>query len=88
MPVEACIVRAFARDRLREQLLGETLTNYQGSYRIIYSQEQSKRVGRGIPDLVIRAYHRAGGLLGESGTRFHASVEERVDLVVSRSRPV
>lgn len=87
-PLEACIVRVFDRDLRSEQLLGDTLTDGNGSYRVIYTEEQFKQVDNEKADLVVRAFNPVGKLLSESAIHFNVSSETHIDLIVSESAPV
>ena len=87
-PVEACTVRAFDRDLRSEQFLGESLTDSNGSYRIIYTEEQFKQADNGKADLLVRVFNPVGKLLSESDIYFNAPPNARIDLTVSESAPV
>jgi peptidoglycan hydrolase-like protein with peptidoglycan-binding domain len=76
------LVRAFGKDPRSEDLLGEAVSDEQGSYRITYDAAQFARAEKNTADLIVRAFSPQGVLLRESKDIFDASPTETVDLVV------
>lgn len=82
-PLEAVTVRAFDRDLRREELLGESLTDAEGGYRIPYTSKQFARAEKARADLVVRVFSPEGVLLTASEPIVNASEEETVNLTVT-----
>jgi hypothetical protein len=84
--VPAIVVRAFARELRREELLGEAATNEQGAYEISYTP-QSQNADTRPPNLRIVAFSERGERLGSSDIRFNAREREVIDVTVAPSPP-
>ncbi len=80
------IVRAFDRDLRSEQALGESLTNKEGRYEIIYSPEKFSRSEKNRADIAMKVFTSDGEkLLFESGMDniiFNAPPEVKYDITI------
>ena len=83
-PAIALKVQVFDRDVTREELLGSTITDREGFYRITFSAGQYNRTGaeRGGPEVFIRVYGMAGETLSQSKTVQDAPPELNLDLTL------
>jgi hypothetical protein len=83
-PLPQAMVRAFDKDLRHEQLLGETTTDPQGFYKILYSRDQFRRAEKKTADLVVRVFHpnAPDTRLGEAGPVFNVQTVQTVDLTV------
>jgi hypothetical protein len=89
-PLAGLSVRAFDRDLPslnRNELLGEAVTGKDGFYGIEYTAAKFSRAEKETADLQVRVYplnmSAARTPLAESETRFNATPEETIDLVVT-----
>jgi Neuraminidase-like domain/Salmonella virulence plasmid 28.1kDa A protein len=89
-PLSQILVRAFDRDVLSEDFLGETITNPDGYYEIRYWAEQFRRSDneRGGADLIIRVYNDREEVIATSPTINNAKAEETVDLMIRSQQPL
>ena len=83
-PAQGLTVNAFDKDLAGEDLLGESITNADGAYRITYSEEQFRRSTseRGGPDLFVRVLTKDGKNLFQSNTVLNAPPEQRLDVML------
>jgi hypothetical protein len=83
-PAMSLKVQAFDRDVSGEQLLGSTVTDQEGAYRINFSAGQFKRTDaeRGGPEIFIRVSGMAGEPLGQSKIVNDAPPELNLDLAL------
>ncbi len=83
-PLPQATVRAFDKDLRQEQLIGETTTDQQGFYKILYCRDQFRRAEKRAADLVVRVFHpnNTDSCLGESELIFNAQTMQTVDLTV------
>ena len=81
-PITGVMVKAFDKDLRSEELLGETVTDGQGLYKILYTAHQFRRGEKKSADLIVRAYSKEEVLLCEKGPIFNAKPSETLGLVV------
>ena len=85
-PAISYSVRAFDRDLRSEQLLGESETDIEGKYKILYSSDKFRRADKGQADLRLRVFDQNNKevaihpLQKESDTIFNADPETYVNL--------
>jgi len=77
---------AFDRDLRAEQRLGEAETDWNGAYKIEYSERQFLSQERGTADLVVKAYDADGSLLATSDILFNAPLKAEIDLTIPLDR--
>jgi hypothetical protein len=80
-PFISGLVKAFDKDLRSEEILGETISDKMGYYKITYRADQFRRKERKSVDLLIRAYLE-GKEPTESPVVFNAQPVETVDLVI------
>src|SRR3990170_2013468 len=85
-PLIGAIVKAYDKDLRSEQLLGETRTDRDGRYEIVYSPDRFKTAEKRAADLIVRVDGPDGAVLVESAIIFNARKAETVDLVVADPR--
>jgi hypothetical protein len=80
-------VQALDKDMLRDEKLGEQLTNQLGQYEISYTRAQFSQAENLNADVFIRVSHPnvPEVTLGESEVIYHARPIETIDLTVSRT---
>ena len=81
-PAAGVKVSAFDRDLRTEQLLGQSTTGRDGSYRIQYSGDAFATAETGGADLVIKAFATDGALLAASPVLFNAPPSAEIDLTI------
>jgi hypothetical protein len=81
------LVRAFDRDMRSETLLGQAITDAEGTYQITYSTDQLRMKDKA--DLIVRVFEpsdsegkEAGEEIGFSEIIFNASLQQAIDLEV------
>lgn len=85
-PLPEMLVKVFDRDLRSEQLLGEALTNNQGTYKITYTNSQFRRAEKRSADLLVCALDQGGTRIAESDILFNAPRLATIDLIVERSQ--
>jgi len=78
----AVLVSAFDRDLRQHEHLGDGGIEPDGSYEITYTAEQFARAEKGSADLEVRVYDENDDELARSETRFNASADETIDVIV------
>lgn len=81
-PAVGVKVSAFDRDLRTEQLLGQSTTGRDGSYRIQYSGGAFAKAETGSADLVIKAFAADDSLLAASPVLFNAPPSAEIDLTI------
>jgi hypothetical protein len=76
-------IAAFDKDLRSEQPLGDAVTDDSGSYSIEYSTNLRQKQGRGVVDLVVRAYDAHDTIVAESPVRFSARQNETIDFTIA-----
>ncbi len=59
-PLEGLRVRAFDKDLIFDEKLGDTLTDADGKFKILYTEAQFRDFNETLPDLYIRIYDGSG----------------------------
>ncbi len=77
-PVSDLTVRVFDKDRKFDDLLGETSTDENGSFSIVYHERDFKETGENLPDLYVMVSDSTGKLLYSTRdqVRFEAGKSE------------
>ena len=82
-PLEGLLVRAYDKDLLVDDHLGDTRTNATGQFEISYSEVQFRDLHETLPDLYLRVFDPSGKRLlhsTESAVRANAKVVERFEI--------
>ena len=81
-PAAGVKVSAFDRDLRTEQLLGQSTSSRDGSYRIQYSGDAFATAETGSADLVVKAFATDGSLLAASPVLFNTPPSAEIDLTI------
>jgi carotenoid cleavage dioxygenase len=88
-PLEGLLVRAYDKDLIRDDHLGDTHTDAAGEFLIEYSEFQFRDLNETLPDLYLRVYDASGKRLlhtTEDQVRKNAMVLERFEIRIPRGR--
>jgi hypothetical protein len=87
-PVEGMRVRAFDRDRKYDDLLGETETDSNGDFAIVYHERDFAEAGENLPELYVMVSDQNGEILYSSRDqiRFEAGKSEYFLIQISEPR--
>jgi hypothetical protein len=88
-PIQGLRVRAFDKDLLFDDKLGDTLTDAQGKFEIRFTEAQFRDFGETAPDLYIRIYDASGKKLlhtTEKAVRKDALVREYFEVKIPRAK--
>jgi hypothetical protein len=88
-PVEGLVVRAYDKDLIRDDHLGDTQTDAKGAFAIEYSEVQYRDLNETLPDLYLRIFDPSGKRLvhtTEDAVRSNALVVERFEIRIPRAR--
>ena len=87
-PLAGLLVRAFDRDVLYDDELGEVATDTAGHFEIVFTDVQFRELFETRPDLYLRIFDRSERLLHttEHAIRWDAHVEERYEIAIPRAR--
>lgn len=88
-PLQGLRVRAFDKDWVRDDKLGDALTDATGSFEIAYTEVQFRDLEETLPDVYIRVYDASGKKLlysSEKAVRRNAQVTERFDIEIPKSK--
>jgi carotenoid cleavage dioxygenase len=88
-PLEGLLVRAFDKDLIRDDHLGDTHTNAAGEFEISYSEVQFRDLNETLPDLYLRIFDAGGTRLlhsTEDAVRANAKVLERFEIRIPRAK--
>jgi len=89
-PLQGLLVRAYDKDWIFDDKLGDTRTDADGRFEIAYSEEQFRDLEETLPDLYLRVYDGTGKKLlfsSEKAVRRNALVTERYDIEIPRAKP-
>jgi hypothetical protein len=88
-PVARVRVRAFDRDRKYDDLLGDTTTDADGGFSIVYHERDVLEAGEGLPELYVRVDDARGNELFSSrdSVRAQAGRAEYFEIVLPRNVP-
>jgi hypothetical protein len=85
-PLANLVVQAFDRDLRTEEILGESITDNQGKYTIIWSHDQLSGRGKKTADIVIKVLTEQKRTLLFStaieSVRYNASTREKIDVTI------
>lgn len=87
-PIQGLRVRAFDKDLIFDDKLGDTLTDAQGKFEIRFTEAQFRDFGETTPDIYIRIYDTSGKKLlytTEKAVRRDALVREYFDVKIPRA---
>lgn len=90
-PLAGLRVRAFDKDVLFDDPLGEAITNAQGRFEISYSEASFRDFHETLPDVYIRVYDESGERLlysTERAVRKSAELVEHFDVKIPRAKLV
>jgi carotenoid cleavage dioxygenase len=88
-PLEGLRVRAYDEDWVFDDRLGDTLTNAEGRFEIVYTEAQFRDFGETLPDVYVRIYDPSGEKLlysSEKAVRRSAQVVERFAIEIPRAK--
>ncbi|MBM4265458.1 MAG: hypothetical protein FJ144_02400 [Deltaproteobacteria bacterium] len=87
-PIEGLRVRAYDKDWVFDDDVGDTLTDAAGSFEIRYTESQFRDHAETLPDLYLRVYAADGEKLlysSEKAVRRDAQIVERFEIRIPRS---
>lgn len=87
-PVRDATVEVFDATVRGEERLGESTTNSDGRYRVIYSRSDSRGTRRKAADVVAYVYNEVGERIGESTVRHNVGPEATVDVEIPAERTI
>jgi carotenoid cleavage dioxygenase len=88
-PLEGLIVRAYDKDLVKDDYLGDTRTDAQGHFKLAYTEVQFRDLHETLPDLYLRIFDASGAKLlhtTEDAVRANALVEERFEIRIPRTK--
>jgi hypothetical protein len=88
-PLQGLRVRAYDKDLIFDDKLGDTLTDAAGKFEISYTEVHFRDLEETEPDVYIRIYDPTGKKLlytTEKAVRRSASVLERFDVKISKAK--
>jgi hypothetical protein len=88
-PVIGVRVRAYDKDLIFDDKLGDTLTNAKGEFDISYSEVHFRDLNETAPDVYVRVYDAGGKKIlytTEKAVRWSAAVSERFDIKIAKAR--
>ena len=88
-PVAGVRVRAYDKDLIFDDKLGDTLTNAKGEFDISYSEVHFRDFNETAPDVYVRVYDAVGKKVlhtTEKAVRWNATVVERFDIKIPKAK--
>jgi hypothetical protein len=88
-PIPNLLVRAFDRDFVFDDTLGETTTDGNGAFQLHFTQRAFRDLREEWPDLYLRVYDRRNGrqvFHTRRAIRWDAGPDQRYDIVIRSSR--
>ena len=88
-PLEGLLVRAYDKDLLRDDHLGDTHTDASGRFQIEYSEVQFRDLNETLPDLYLRVFDASGKRMlhtTEDAVRANAKVLERFEIRIPSAK--
>ncbi len=88
-PLAGLRVRAYDKDLIFDDKLGDTLTDAQGKFEISYTEAHFRDLEETQPDVYIRIYDATGKKLlytTEKAVRKSAEITERFDVKISKAK--
>jgi hypothetical protein len=88
-PIGHVRVRVFDRDRKYDDLLGDTTTDEQGGFSVVYHERDFLEAGEGLPELYVRVDDAQGNELYSSrdSVRAQAGRAEYFEIVLAEKAP-
>ena len=86
-PLQGLRVRAYDKDLIRDDHLGDALTDAEGRFEIRFTEAQFRDFTETAPDVYIRIYDPSGKLLHstETAVRRNAGVREFFEVAISKA---
>lgn len=88
-PLEGLIVRAYDKDLIVDDHLGDVRTSTEGRFEIEYSETQFRDLHETLPDVYLRVFDATGKRLlhtTENAVRANAQVVERFEIRIPRAK--
>ena len=88
-PLQGLRIRAFDKDLIFDDKLGDTLTDAAGKFEISYTEAHFRDLDETEPDVYIRIYDGTGKKLlytTEKAVRRNAQIVERFDVKISKAK--
>ena len=88
-PLAGLLVRAYDKDLIKDDHLGDAVTGAAGEFEIQYTEAQYRDFNETLPDLYVRIYDTGGKRLllsTEKQVRRNALVAERFDLKIPKAK--
>ena len=87
-PLEGLLVRAYDKDLIFDDRLGDTHTNAEGQFELSYTEAQFRDFNETQPDLYLRVYDASGKRLLHTTEREvrQAQVLERYEIKIPRAK--
>ena len=88
-PLAGLRVRAYDKDWVLDDKLGDTVTDATGRFEIAYTESQYRDLEETLPDLYLRVYDASGKKLlytSEKAVRRSAQVTERFDIEIPKAK--
>ena len=88
-PLQGLRVRAFDKDLIFDDKLGEQVTDAQGKFEISYTEAHFRDFEETVPDVYIRIFDATGKKLlytTEKAVRKNAQITENFDVKIARAK--
>jgi carotenoid cleavage dioxygenase len=88
-PLEGLLVRAYDKDLLKDDHLGDTHTDAAGRFEILYTDVQFRDFNETLPDLYVRVFDASGKRLlhsTEDAVRRNVRGLERYEIKIPRAQ--
>ena len=87
-PLEGLLVRAYDKDLIFDDRLGDTYTNAEGKFELSYTEAQFRDFNETQPDLYLRVYDASGKRLLHTTEREVRQAEtlERYEIKIPRAK--
>jgi hypothetical protein len=88
-PLAGLLVRAYDEDLVKDDHLGDAITDAAGAFEIQYTEAQFRDLHETLPDLYLRIYDASGKRLlhtTEKNVRKNALVVERFEIQIPRAK--
>jgi len=88
-PLAGLLVKGYDKDLLKDDYLGDTRTDADGRFRIVYTEVQFRDLHETLPDLYLRVFDASGKTLlhtTENAVRRDALVEEHFEIRIPRAK--
>jgi Transthyretin-like family len=88
-PLQGLLVRAYDKDLVRDDHLGDTHTDSAGRFEIVYTEAQFRDFNETLPDVYLRVFDASGKRLlysTEKAVRKSALVTERFEIRIPQAQ--